>query len=126
MTMVTLTTVWLNWADDPSDCCSFTNMASLKVGTETTGEVRRLAGGRDRLVLRAGKQRTTAMTFPGCDRTQVDWLQDHAGELVCARDDRGRKLFGTYFAVEVDENRMYPAYADCSCTLQEVTHDEAY
>lgn len=123
--VVTLRTVWLNDADDLSDLVTFPTMSKLVAGRAAMPEVRRLAGGRHRLIRRAGVARTFTLTLPACDRAQVDWLEAHVGELVCCRDDRGRKVFGTYLQVDVTEFRTDPDLASCAVTLREVYHDES-
>lgn len=119
-----LRTVWLNVASNQQDRMSFPNMSALSVAKVKPGEVRRMVGGRDRLFTHEGMQRAVSATFPGCTREQVDWLEDHVGDLLCVRDDRGRKLYAAYSQVEVDELSTTTAYAHCSVALGEVTHTE--
>lgn len=124
MASVTLTTIWINVAATPSDYRSFDLMSELNVTTVQPGEVRQLASGRARLVLRAGGvKRTISASLPLTDRVDVEWLEARAGRLVCVRDDRGRKIWATYLSVTVDENQGL-ATADVSLSLAEVTFDE--
>lgn len=123
MATVTLGTVWLNLASDPSVSLSLPTMATLTINTGQDGEVRRLANGRLRLVKRAGQARSASVDIEGATRTEVEWLEDHVGDLVCVRDDRGRKFFGVYMAVDADEIRAND-YANVSLALVEVTHSE--
>lgn len=123
MATVTLSTVWLNLASDPTVYLSLPTMASLTIATGQDGEVRRLANGRLRLVKRAGQARSASVDIEGATRTEVDWLEDHVGDLVCVRDDRGRKFFGVYMGVDADEIRGND-YANVSLALTEVTHSE--
>ncbi|MDI1290916.1 MAG: hypothetical protein PSX37_13325 [bacterium] len=125
MTSVTLRTVWINTAASPSDFRSFQLMSSLTVATVQPGEVRQLASGRSRLVLKAGGvKRTIAAELPLLDRSDVQWLEDHVGVLVCVRDDRGRKVWGSFLTVPVDESATLTT-ADVSLAVIEVTHDES-
>lgn len=124
MTAITLTTVWLNSVTDPSDLMSFPNMSELTVSTAIEGSVKVLPAGRGRLFRRDGTQTTTTITLPGCEPDQRQWLEDHVGSLVCARDDRGRKVFGSYFTVGADEMRV-GQLSDVAITLVEVSHSEA-
>lgn len=124
MAIVTLYTVWLNSITEPSDYATFPTMSALKISPSKDGKVRRLANGRLRAVTHEGIARTAALTLPYCDRDQVTWLEDHVAELVCVRDDRGRKLFGMYFSVNLDEARYSTEFCNASVTLNEVTHSE--
>jgi len=116
--------VWINLASNLADVQTFQNTTMLKVTTEQDGSVRRLANGRLRAVLGASQPRTWELQFELCSRTQIAWLQDRVGQLVCVRDDRGRKVYGTYFSVPVTENVMRAEYGDATITLTETTHDE--
>jgi predicted 3-demethylubiquinone-9 3-methyltransferase (glyoxalase superfamily) len=124
MSGVVLRTVWLNLAADPAQAMAFPFMSSLSVNTEQQGEVRQLANGRRRVVRRAGKGRSVELSLPNCTREQVAWLEDRLGQTMCIRDDRGRKLFGAYFALAVSEHR-YNSEADVSVTCSEVSHSVA-
>lgn len=124
MASVVLGTVWLNVAADPSDHVRFPLMSGLSRETGMEGRVDRLAGGRLRSIKRAGKARTWTLTLPACDPGQKAWLEQHIGVLVCARDDRGHKVFGEFFAVPVDELSWDEA-GDVAVTLHEVTFSEA-
>lgn len=124
MATVTLGTVWLNLAADPSDYISLPTMSSLSVSTSQPGEVRRLANGRLRVVRQAGQARGASVDADGVTEAEVDWLESHVGEVVCIRDDRGRKFFGVYLGVDVEEIRA-SVYANVSLSLTNVTHSEA-
>ena len=121
---VTLRTVWLNLATDLSDYVSFPAMSALSVDPVQPGQVQRLAGGRLRLTLRTGLGQTTQATLPFCDRTQVAWVEGHIGQVVCIRDDRGRKSYGTYLAPEIDEWPYSADYADVALKIEKITYTE--
>jgi hypothetical protein len=124
MTAVNLKTVWLNLASDPSSSVSPTTMASLSVDKVAPGEVRTLANGRRRVIRRAGTARSATVSVDAATRAEIEWLEDHVGEVVCVRDDRGRKFFGAYLSVGVDEIRGNN-YGNVSIALTEVTYSEA-
>lgn len=124
MATVTLTTVWLNLALDPTVYVSLPTLDGLSVERAQDGEVRVLANGRRRLVRRAGVGRSASLEVRAATRAEVDWLEDHVGDLVCVRDDRGRKFFGAYLVVEADEIRGND-FADVTLALSEVSHSEA-
>ena len=119
MATVTLGTLWLNLAADPS----VPLMSALQVTTSRKGEVRRYTTGRLRSVVQVGKAQSVSATLPSCTREQLDWLAQQQGELLCVRDDRGRKLWATYYEVAVDEHR-HNKEGNVSLTLNEVTHSE--
>lgn len=125
MATLQLDCVFLNLASDLSDFQSFPLMSSLKISTSQPGEVRTMANGRRRLVRTAGKPRTAIVDLSHCTRTQVDWLEQHVGDLVCVRDDRGRKFYGVYLSVDVDETPTNTDDGGTSLSLTEVTHSEA-
>ncbi len=125
MSTVNLGAVFLNAANNLADSVSFQNVTGLTYLKGTDGDVRALANGRLRLVTTTTTRQSYALNLELCTRTQITWLQDHIGALVCARDDRGRKVYGTYFEVTVDENVARSDYADASLRFTEVTHSEA-
>lgn len=88
------------------------------------GEVRRMANGRLRVVSRAGTATTLGVTFRHLTPAQVTLLRSWAGRTVLFRDVWGRKLYGAYFTVDVQDYRDRLAQ-DCKLTLSEVTYSEA-
>lgn len=124
MTTVNLGAVFLNAANDLVDVQSFQNTIGLVATKSRDGEIRALANGRLRLVLRATTARSFNLRFELCTRTQVTWLEDHVAQVLCARDDRGRKVYGAYLSVPVTENVARSDYADIDIVFTEVTHSE--
>lgn len=123
MASILLDTVWLNAASDPSDYASFPLMSALAVATSQSGEVRQYAGGRTRLVLKAGTPRNISLDLPELDRTQVTWLESHVGQIVLVRDDRGRKIWAAYITAGVDETQG-DTTASAGISLTEVSFTE--
>lgn len=120
MVHINLHTLWVNRVADPSVRQVFPYMSALTVTTNHSGEVRRYASGRLRAVQLAGRTRTVSATLPACTREQVLWLERYQGESVCLRDDRGRKLWGVYFALPVVEHQ-YNEEADVTLEFSEVS-----
>ena len=116
---VTLSTVWINLASTLSNYQSFPQMSTLSVDTNQPGQVRTYAGGRLRLVTTAGVARTAAVT-----RDQINWLQSVVGQTVLVRDDRGRKIWGTFLTPKVTENQ-HNGNGDVTLTINEITYSEA-
>lgn len=123
MASVALETLWLNSAADLSDSQHFDTMNGLVASITKPGEVRRYAQGRRRLVTSKGRDRTHRVSLPHLLREQAVWLEDHVGQVVCARDAQGRKLYAVYFAVGMDE-RGFLDEATTQLELVEVTVSE--
>ncbi len=123
MTMITLSTVWINLADDPSQFRSFPLMSQPRVVNEGTGSATQHASGRRRLVVKPGGGHDFSLTLPQLDRDQIAWLDAHVDELVLVRDDRGRKVWGTYNSFPVEEVQG-DTHGDASLAISEVTHTE--
>lgn len=117
--------LWLNVASNLADCQAFTYVSGMAPSTGVRVEVRELAGGRRRAVRRAGRGRAYTWNLTRVTRPQVHWLEDHAGVLMCIRDDRGRKWYGLYDTAGFDEPNWTKDRASISLTLVEVTHTEA-
>ena len=124
MTAITLATVWINLASDPSDYQSFSMLSALHVVKDKPGSVNRYASGRRRLILGAGTDYSISLTLPQLTRAQIVWLDLHVGDLVLVRDDRGRKIWCTYLSLPIDEDGADIEYGDGSLALQEVTFSE--
>lgn len=124
MSTVTLTGVWLSLAADPSEYRAFPYVTALQPSTAVQGVVRLLANGRERVVRRAGRSTPMTLTF---ETTQADvsWLEDHVGETVCVRDDMGRKFFGAFFEVLVQEDTVDRDRPVVSLTIRSVSFSEA-
>lgn len=116
--------VWLNDLLAPSDVMAWPLMSSLSVTPTMTGEIRSYAGGVDVAIVRVGKRSPVKVNLPHCTRTQLAWLEAHLGRTVCIRDDRGRRLFGVYFAVPAAENR-HNLEASVDLDITQVTVAEA-
>lgn len=122
--VVTLNEVRLNVASNMSDSMAFQNVTEFKVAVAQQGEVRALANGRLRAVRRAAKPSGASFKFELCTREQIDWLEDKVGQLLCFRDDRGRKMYGLYWAAPVAESIVRVEYGDVEIDFHEVTHTE--
>lgn len=124
MASIDLTTVWINDWSSVADVQSFPLMSRLSVETSTPGKVQTYANGRLRYIGSPTRSRSWSIDLQACTRDQVSWLEDHAGRIVCARDDRGRKVFGVFVSVPADEHQ-YDDETDVSLSLAEVTVSEA-
>lgn len=123
MASVVLDRVWLNDAADLSDSLSF--QSSNRGDRERVGgSVRAYANGRQRLVSTA----TTTLTLPlvavAVSWADVEWLREHAGRLLLLRDKPGRRVWGTYFSVDVDDRARQESH-NVQIEFQRLSFDEA-
>ncbi len=125
MAVVNLNKVWLNVALDKTDKMSFQNVREFKFTRVKDGDIRAMANGRLRAVMRAATTRTWEFKFELCTVAQRDWLLNRTGTLMCLRDDRRRRMFGTYFVTETDENTFRNDYSDIVIVFKQTTYNEA-
>lgn len=121
-----LIAIWFNLASNPADLCSF-RKADEKIGitTDTRTEVRQLAN-RRRIVRRGTKAYDTfSLSLTHCEPQQIEWLRDHAGQLVCVRDHVGSKVYVVYAQLPREVLTRVRDWADVKLTLDEITHTEA-
>lgn len=118
-------TLWLNDAADLSDLVRFEYVESLSPSVEQPGEVRMLAGGRERLVTTAGRPKSYSWSLSRVTREQIQWIEAHVGRVLCVRDDRGRKFYGTYLTAPFNESTFSHDRSTASLTLESVTHFES-
>lgn len=123
MPSVTLQTLWLNLATDLTDYQSFQFMSALGSSPQQNVAINSYAGGRQRAIRTPGTAQQLGATLPACTPGQRAWLEQHAGELMCARDDRGRKFYGLYTSPSTAEHQ-YNDEADVDITINEVTVTE--
>lgn len=127
MSALTLTSFFLNLASDPSDFQAFPYVTQTQPQKQTDAQVRVMANGRLRVVRSAQVQRTASWALGKVSPDQVAWLEDHVGDLMCVRDDVGRKWFGIYSSVQADEDLFPDRRGEATVTLNltEVTYSEA-
>ena len=123
MASVALTDLWLHDASDLSDSVTLW-LADEKASVSQAGAVRRYANGRLRAVTRVGQRESVQVTVHLSDRTQLDQLRDWCGSLLMLRDKRGRKLWGSYFDLDVTE--LVPStFVSVAFTFHQTTYSEA-
>lgn len=121
---LSLRAIWLNVAADPSDVRRFDLNLDLQPASETRADVRVVANGATRMVRRAGRLRSYAVSGRAL-RADVPWLEDHEGVTLCLRDHVGRKMFGAYVGLSTPEPGWTDAFADFSFTFTALTYSEA-
>lgn len=123
MATVTFGTLWLNPADDLAAGRSF-RIHEISAGPAVDAEPRRYAGGRIRLVVRAGTvKQTHQVKLKHCDRPAIRQLEAWTGVVLLVRDPTGRRFFGTYLDLKIEERPI--GTADVMATFTEITVDEA-
>jgi hypothetical protein len=105
MATLTLNKMWVNLV---STGAGVSGQAAIGRTEDYTlpGEVRTYAGGRRRSITSVGEVGTYKWQYRLVPRTTVDTLHSWIGLLVQVRDTRGRRLFGAYFALIIEEVPM--------------------
>jgi len=100
-------------------------VTSLSETDGKAGEVRHYANGRRRVISRTSRHRTVPLEFDLVDeRDTLETLRGWCGQVVLYRDPRGRKVYGVFHELDIDEN-VSTDFASVSLTLTEVTYSEA-
>jgi hypothetical protein len=121
-----LSALFLADAVDPTDAMSFVYAGdAFKVSSGVSAEARAMAGGRFRLVSKAGVSWSADPILPACTPAQVAWLRAHQGRVVCLRDHQGTKLYGFYAEVPVSESTYYRDVGDVELSFVGLTFDES-
>jgi hypothetical protein len=113
-------------AVDPTDAMSFVYAGdAFKVTSSTSVEGRDMAGGRVRVVRKAGRKWSANPILPACTPEQAMWLRAHEGAIVCVRDHQGTKLYGFYAETPVSESTYYRDVGDVELSFVGVSWSEA-
>lgn len=123
-TVVTLKTVWLNSASEPSDYVQLSGVTSLDRKPKVRGRIDELAGGRRRGIRQAGRSDSWALDLPFRTAAQVEWLELHLGQTLCARDDRGNKFFCWYLELPIGHYK-HTKGAAVIIVLDQITFSQA-
>lgn len=101
------------------------DVSSVRERSTAPGSVRSYANGRQRSVSSAGVLRTLDVELELLDdRPTLAALRSWQGRTVLYRDARGRRVFGAFFDLSVDES-VVADLAAVSLTLTEVSYVEA-
>jgi hypothetical protein len=123
MAQVTLDRLWLSDAADPADAVAFFTTGRSD-SRDTAGDVRVYANGRLRVVTTGARQQTLGVTLRLVDPVALARLEGWRGRVLLLRDAWGRKLYGTYFRLTVDDYKDRSGH-DVQLTFQQVSHSEA-
>lgn len=124
MTAVTLSTVVLNDAEDPTDLLVLGRLTKYSRRPAQGGRTQRVAGGRFRSIVQAGLQDRWTLTLSKVPLDDLAWLEAHIGRLLVVRDDAGRKWFGVYLGLDSEEVAR-PRSANVDLEVVGVTWSEA-
>ena len=109
MTSLTLDRLWVNQYSTGQSVGA--NSAPVKPRTHTTsGGVRQYAGGRQRSISQEGEQTQYEVLLKMLASSNVDTLRQWAGSTVEIRDNRGFRMFGVYYQVQVVEKKRADLY----------------
>ncbi len=90
---------------------------------KTTGAVEGFAGGRYRSIALEGVSGQQTFMLRDVSTANIETLKTWIGETVLIRDNRGRRMFGTYYEVTYND-RMLDNYYDVTLNVTEVTYNE--
>ena len=124
MPILTLTSLWMAPVSALSDTLSLP-ISSESESTDSPAQVRRYAGGRDRLISTPGGSITMSVTARNVTRTVYQELQSRVGVLQLFREPRGRSYAGVIQSVSADE-WQYPEspVGDVSFSYTSVSYSE--
>lgn len=90
---------------------------------KTDGAVQAFAGGRYRSIALEGTAGQQTFMLRDVSTTDIETLKTWIGETVLVRDNRGRRMFGTYYDVSFSD-RMLDGYYDVTLNVFEVSYAE--
>ncbi len=89
----------------------------------TDGAVQAFAGGRYRSIALEGVAGAQTFMLRDVSSADIETLKSWIGETVLVRDNRGRRMFGTYYEVGYSDRMSADAY-DVTLNVIEVTYNE--
>lgn len=89
---------------------------------QTTGSVEAFAGGRYRSISTEGLSGKQSFVLRDVTDDDIDTLKSWIGQTVLIRDNRGRRMFGTYYTVAYSDRMS--TYYDVQLDVTEVSYQE--
>lgn len=87
------------------------------------GSVQPFAGGRYRSIATEGTAGSQTFLLRDVTDAQIDTLKSWMSQLVLVRDNRGRKMYGTFYEVTYADRMMTGLY-DVQLVVNETTYSE--
>lgn len=123
--MLTIEDVWLTDVADPSVSVRAAS-PERSSEVELDGEVRFYAGGRRRVITSARDTAKYPLTLQWLTDAQVATLTGWRGRVLLLRDAFGRRVFGSYLALDVKDVYVDGGRASIvSLTFTELTYSDA-
>lgn len=122
MPTLTLDKLWVNLDSTGQAVSAFSN--SRTASYRSLGEVKQLAGGRQRGMKIVGEQGHYSFTILEVPTSDVDTLRSWMGETVQVRNDRGQVFVGIFFEVNPGEVVDIKTKYDVAISMRVVTAPE--
>lgn len=95
------------------------------LAAQRDGEVRSYAGGRRRVITNARTAATFPLTLQWLTTADVDQLMAWRGRLLLLRDGLGRRIFGTYLSLDVQDRYLVGGWRSVTTlTFTQVDYSE--
>ncbi len=122
MVMISLDRTWVNLVSTGASVSAYTGRGRSRQ-YQQTGAVQQFAGGRFRAISTEGIGGSQTFTLRDVNDADLETLKSWIGQAVLVRDNRGRKMYGTFFVTGWSD-RMAEGYYDISIQLSEITVNE--
>lgn len=122
---INLDAVYLNVATDPTDMLRFESASRLRQPRSRAVEYMDVAGRGVRQQVTQVRRAPWALVADRATQAEADWIADHLGVLLCARDPYGGKMFGSYADADIEADPDRPGWWSVSLTLTAVYYSEA-
>jgi|SRR5882724_1076885 len=122
MVAVSLAYTWVNLVATGASVSAYTGRGRSR-DYKTEGSVQGFAGGRYRSISTEGVAGQQTFVLRDVSDANIDTLKSWIGQTVLVRDNRGRRMFGTYYDIAYTD-RMLANYYDVTINVVEVTYNE--
>ena len=122
MVAVTLDRTYVNLVSTGALVSAYTGVGRTRA-YRTDGAVQNFAGGRYRSISVEGLAGQQSFMLRDVSDTDIETLKSWVGQTILVRDNRGRRMFGTFYDVNYSD-RMLPGYYDVTLNVTEVSYQE--
>lgn len=122
MAMVTLGKTYVNLVSTGQLVTAYTGKGRTRSHSQE-GDVQKFAGGRFRSISVEGLAGAQTFMLRDVPYSDILTLESWIGQTVLIRDNRGRRMFGTYFEVSYTDGPN-ENYYDVTLNLKEITYNE--